>query len=131
MSPKKNAARRSLAGNRQRQKKSRAKNKPTTTVAERRSSDVDTPRRKKVDAKPSKRKTAADTPSTVRETSKLARVIALLRRKGGASIAEISKATVWQSHSVRGAISGAIKKKLGLTVSSDKSEGVRTYLIAG
>ena len=40
-------------------------------------------------------------------------------------------ATGWQAHSVRGAISGAIKKRLGLKVTSEKSDGVRTYRIAG
>ena len=38
-------------------------------------------------------------------------------------------ATGWQAHSVRGAISGAIKKKLGLTVSSELVEGTRTYRV--
>jgi hypothetical protein len=65
-----------------------------------------------------------------RETSKLASVIALLRRKEGATIEQLMRATGWQSHSVRGAISGAIKKKLGLTVTSAKSGDVRTYRIA-
>jgi hypothetical protein len=67
----------------------------------------------------------------MRASSKLARVIALLRRKGGANIAEISKATGWQAHSVRGAISGTIKKKLGLMVSSENVDDIRTYRIVG
>jgi hypothetical protein len=60
---------------------------------------------------------------------KLGSVIALLRRPKGASIAELCKATDWQAHSVRGALSGSIKKKLGLKVTSEKSDGVRTYRI--
>jgi hypothetical protein len=52
----------------------------------------------------------------------------LLRRKDGATIAEIAKATNWQNHSIRGFISGTITKKMGLQVESSKNEaGVRTY----
>lgn len=65
----------------------------------------------------------------VRETSKLATVIAMLRRHNGASIEDLCKATGWQAHSVRGALSGAIKKKLRLTVKSQKSDGVRFYRV--
>lgn len=67
----------------------------------------------------------------VRETSKLATVIALLRRPKGASIDDLCKATGWQAHSVRGALSGAIKKKLGLAVESKKTDGARVYRVTG
>jgi Protein of unknown function (DUF3489) len=40
------------------------------------------------------------------------------------------QATGWQAHSVRGALSGALKKKLGLTVSSDKTDSGRVYRVA-
>src|ERR1043166_3053505 len=60
---------------------------------------------------------------------KLGKVVALLRRPKGATIAELVKTTGWQSHSVRGAISGAIKKKLKLSVLSEKVGAVRTYRI--
>jgi hypothetical protein len=50
-------------------------------------------------------------------------LLELLQRKGGATIAEVTKAMGWQAHSVRGAISGALKKKLGLAVASDKVAG--------
>ena len=53
----------------------------------------------------------------------LGKLIALLSRKNGASIDEAIKATGWQAHSIRGAISGALKKKHGLTVASEASEG--------
>ena len=69
--------------------------------------------------------------SLPRETSKIATMIAMLRPRDGASIADLTAATGWQSHSVRGAISGAIKKKMGLTIVSAKTSGVRTYRIAG
>lgn len=59
-------------------------------------------------------------------------IIAMLRRKTGASIDEMSKTTGWQAHSVRGFLSGTVKKKLGLTVTSEKDgSGVRRYRIAG
>lgn len=68
--------------------------------------------------------------SSGRSDSKLARVIAMLRTPEGATIAAISAETGWQAHSVRGAMSGAIKKKLDLTITSDKTDGVRIYRIA-
>ncbi len=67
----------------------------------------------------------------VRPGTKQALLIELLKRKTGASIDEIMEATGWQAHSVRGAISGALKKKLGLAVSSEKADGRgRVYRIA-
>jgi hypothetical protein len=63
-------------------------------------------------------------------TGKIATITALLRRPKGASIEDLVKATGWQAHSVRGAISGAIKKKLGLNVTSEKTGTVRLYRIA-
>jgi hypothetical protein len=86
-------------------------------------------------ASKTKRSTAsshtAKTPSMphVRDGSKLAEMIALLRRREGATIDQMAKATGWQTHSVRGAMSGALKKKLGLIVTSSKADGVRTYRI--
>jgi len=65
----------------------------------------------------------------VRKSSKLGAVITMLHRKGGATIETICKATGWQSHSVRGVLSGTIRKKLGLDVQSMKTDGVRTYRI--
>jgi hypothetical protein len=62
-------------------------------------------------------------------TSKTIRVIALLRRPQGATLQAIMKATGWQTHSVRGFISGQLKKKLGLKVRSVKREGKRVYSI--
>ena len=50
-------------------------------------------------------------------------MIDLLRRPGGASIEEIAAVTGWQPHTVRGAMSGALKKKLGLEITSKKLDG--------
>ena len=64
--------------------------------------------------------------------TKLGKLIAALRRKKGATIAELMEATGWQAHSVRGAISGALKKKLKLEVVSEAVEGRgRVYRIDG
>lgn len=68
---------------------------------------------------------------TPREGTKQAMMIAMLRVPDGATIEEIMAATGWQSHTVRGAMAGALKKKLGLRVTSEKVEGRgRTYTIA-
>jgi hypothetical protein len=65
-----------------------------------------------------------------RECSKKAIVVELLRRKEGATLAEIAKATEWQNHSIRGFISGTLTKKMGLNIESTKKEGAeRTYKI--
>jgi hypothetical protein len=47
----------------------------------------------------------------------------MLEAPGGATVAEIAAALDWQPHTVRGAIAGALKKKLGLTVTTEKVEG--------
>lgn len=60
---------------------------------------------------------------TPREGTKQATLIAMLRAPEGATIEEIMAATGWQSHTVRGALAGALKKKLGLEVTSEKIEG--------
>jgi hypothetical protein len=70
------------------------------------------------------------TPRT-RENSKQAEVIRMLQRPEGASIGQICEATGWQAHTVRGAFAGALKKKLGLTLTSDKQPGgERIYRVA-
>jgi len=67
-----------------------------------------------------------------RADSKQAQLIAMLKCTDGATIEEIAQKFGWQAHTVRGAIAGALKKKLGLEVTSEKIEGRgRTYRIAG
>ena len=57
--------------------------------------------------------------------------LTLLSRAEGASIEDLQQATGWQSHSVRGFLSGAVKRKLGLALVSEKAEGQqRRYRIA-
>jgi hypothetical protein len=58
-----------------------------------------------------------------RDGSKQAQLIAMLRRAKGASVDEIAAALAWQPHTVRGAIAGALKKRLGLDVTSEKVGG--------
>ena len=61
---------------------------------------------------------------------KLGAVVSLLRRPDGASLADMMTATGWQAHSVRGAMAGALKKKLGLAIRSEKTDAGRVYRIA-
>jgi hypothetical protein len=77
-----------------------------------------------------KRSKGGDKPTAARDGSKKAEVLGLLQRKGGATLAQIMKATGWQAHSVRGFISGALGKKMGLTVGSARREdGERVYTL--
>ena len=75
-------------------------------------------------------KTPVKAPRT-RDNSKQADVIRMLQRPEGATIGQICTATGWQAHTVRGTFAGAFKKKLGLTIVSDKPQGgERVYRIA-
>lgn len=74
--------------------------------------------------------TARNTRRGARANTKQAKVIELLRRPEGATIAQLVKATNWQPHTVRGALAGALKKRLGLEIKSEKPEdGERVYWI--
>ena len=65
-----------------------------------------------------------------RGNTKQAKVIAMLKRPAGATVDQIIKVTGWQPHTVRGFFAGALKKRLGIEVTSDKSEkGQRVYRI--
>ena len=72
-------------------------------------------------------KTTANTPVT-----KQAKIITLLQRQKGATIAELTKITSWQEHSIRGFMSGTLKKRMGFDIISEKSsKGTRRYSICG
>jgi hypothetical protein len=76
-------------------------------------------------------KKAAKTKTAATRKSKQQRMIDMLRRPDGATITQLSKAFGWERHTVRGALSGALKKKLGLKIVSDKLEASeRVYRIA-
>ena len=97
-------------------------------LSERREADPMTRRTKpepKIDASaPTESKTDA-TPKTQtpREGTKQATLITMLRAPDGATIEELSAALQWTPHTVRGAMAGALKKRLGLEVTSEKIEG--------
>ena len=69
--------------------------------------------------------------SSDQSNSKTAAILRMLKRPNGADLAELTRATKWQPHSVRGFLSAHVKKKLGLQLLSDAAaDGVRRYRIA-
>ena len=82
---------------------------------------------------PKTKRQAAPKPAAATEgrQTKQAILVSLLQRPHGATIAELVGATGWQNHSIRGAISFTLKKKLGLNITSQRDdEGGRVYCIA-
>src|SRR5258706_423015 len=75
-------------------------------------------------------KREAAKPKVARDGSKTAKILDLLKRPGGATSKDLRKATGWLPHSVRGFLSGTVRKKLGMTVTSTKGEeGEHTYSV--
>jgi hypothetical protein len=66
-----------------------------------------------------------------RPGKKVALVIAMLQSSKGATLGQIMQATGWQAHTVRGFVSGQLKKKLGLAVRSFRRDGDRVYSLKG
>ena len=81
----------------------------------------------KVRAKAARRQTTND--HQTRANTKQARVLALLRRPSGATIATVRRSTGWQPHTVRGFLAAVVRKKLGLRLESEKTGGERVYRI--
>ena len=95
---------------------------PNQTINETTSATPESPDAQR--AKPNRKPAPVAKPATPEEgkQTKQALLITLLERPEGASIAELGEATGWQTHSIRGAISFALKKKLGLNVTSQRDE---------
>ena len=72
---------------------------------------------------------AIDAQEPTRSSGKLATIIALLQSPDGATIEALSAATGWQSHSVRGAIAGSLKRKGHVVTSTKPEDGPRSYRI--
>jgi Protein of unknown function (DUF3489) len=76
------------------------------------------------------KKRSKNTAAKASHRTKKDAVLALLRRKAGATIKELSAATGWQAHSVRGFLSGTVRKKLGLKLSNTRGDdGARHYYL--
>ena len=107
-----------------------APRKPRVAPSKGKSRKNTTPAKK--GAKSAKAAKPAKKQSGVRQGSKTAQVLELLKQPGGTSMKKLMKATGWLPHSVRGFLSGTIGKKMGRKVESAKGEdGNRTYSVKG
>ena len=80
-------------------------------------------------AKPKPAPRASKQPTNAHPDKKSTQVLQLLRRPHGATINELSIATTWQPHSVRGFLSGTVKKRYGLKLTSEVIDGTRHYRV--
>jgi hypothetical protein len=118
--------------------KAKLKRKPTSRATDGKTKTPDavkrTTTREAVQLKPDTKPTihqqsrSASQP-TPRRQSKKSHIIAMLRAPGGATIEAMACAVGWQPHSVRGFLSGVVRKRLGLTLVSADGENGRVYRI--
>lgn len=107
---------------------------PATTTSRRRSTTAASSTKaskspsKNLKAAPPSATAAPQVPANPVRDSKQARLIAKLRAKPGATIDQMMILTGWQAHTVRGTISGVLRKKLGLTVNCDSSTNSGEHL---
>ena len=87
------------------------------------------PSRKTSRPKPRARSALASAKTAARPNTKHARIIAMLRSPGGATIVAVMTATEWQQHSVRGFLAGVVRKRLGLNLVSEQTDKGRVYRI--
>jgi hypothetical protein len=74
-----------------------------------------------------KKPAARSAKTQTKPPNKFERIIAMLRRPEGASVAQLAEMTGWKTNSVRGVLAGAMKSKFGLTITSEKPDKVRIY----
>lgn len=102
----------------------------TSRQAERRQPNRSQAKREPTATGPTARQQTNGAAVTFRNGTKGSTIVGLLKLKGGATIAELIKATGWQAHSVRGFLSGALKKKARMTIASEKGDdGERRYRV--
>ena len=87
------------------------------------------PRSRAAASKPAVKKAKAAPIASTEGSSKQAQLIALLRSAAGVSMVDMMALTGWQSHTVRGMLSGALRKRLGLNVQCQRVDGVHLYRI--
>jgi hypothetical protein len=75
------------------------------------------------------KKPALKPQAKARKNTKTARILALLQRPNGATLETLMKATGWQAHSVRGFLSGQLRKRMHLRLKSSKQDGARVYTL--
>ena len=93
-----------------------SKRKPARTIKARSASQI-------------RSKAAGSGQPTGRANSKQAWVLALLCGPSGATIATVTRSTGWQPHTVRAFLAAVVRKKLGLRLESEKTDGERVYRI--
>lgn len=102
-----------------------ATTKTQTTVKTAKTAKVPAPKTaaKTATAKPRPNKARPTVQPPAARLNKTEQIVAKLKQAAGATIEELIETTGWQAHSIRGAISGTLRKKLGLTVASELIEG--------